>query len=140
MKPQKWMLNIIERSFSMNPLLPLITNLSNQKREYVLFAGAGLSKDAGVKSGWDILIETLKQIYIDEKKITELPKNYYEEIQDWYLKHKSLNKLGYSEILEILYKGDIERREYLRQFFEDAQIGESHRNLALLVKNRLIRI
>ena len=44
----------------MDSLLPLITNLSTKNRDYAVFVGAGFSKDAGVKSGWDILIETLR--------------------------------------------------------------------------------
>ncbi len=123
----------------MDPLLPLVTNLATRNREYVFFVGAGLSKDAGVKSGWDILIETLKPIYITENNPTELPENYYQHISQWYLDHATLRNLGYSEILEQLYEGDIERREYLRQFFENTQPGEAHSILAQLVKSEIIR-
>lgn len=122
-----------------DPLLPLITNLSTRKREYVLFLGAGVSKDAGVKSGWDILIETLKPLYIRENKLKELPEGYYSKIQEWYLNHKKYRKLGYSQLLELMHEGDIERREHLKQYFEDARPGEAHRQLALMVANSLVR-
>lgn len=123
----------------MNDLLPLITNLSTRNRDYVVFVGAGFSKDAGVKSGWDILIETLKPLYVDEAGISELPEDYYSKIENWYLSHEKYSTLGYSDILELFYKGEIERREYLRTFFASAQPGEAHRQLALTVKNQLIR-
>lgn len=123
----------------MNDLLPLITNLATRNRDYVVFMGAGFSKDAGVKSGWDILIETLKPLYVDETGISELPEDYYSKIENWYLSHEKYNTLGYSEILELFYKGEIERREYLRAFFASAQPGEAHRQVALMVKNQLIR-
>ena len=123
----------------MNSLLPLITNLSTKNREYVVFVGAGFSKDAGIKSGWDILIETLKPLFIDEKKLDTLPENHYEEIENWYLGHQELSKQGYSEILEILYPGEMERREYLKQFFGNVQPGESHRQLAEMVQKQLVR-
>jgi len=123
----------------MNDLLPLITNLSTRNREYVVFVGAGFSKDAGIKSGWDILIETLKPIYIDEKDIKNLPENYYELIQDWYINHGQYKELGYSSILELMYKGDLERREYLKKYFIDEMPGDAHKQLALMVANKLIR-
>ncbi len=123
----------------MNPLIPLITSLATRNRNYVLFAGAGLSKDAGVKSGWEILIETLKPLYIDEKSLTVLPDDYQSDIEKWYLEHEKLNKLGYSEILEIMHKGEIERREYLKDFFKDEIPGDAHKQIATLVANGLIR-
>jgi hypothetical protein len=36
-------------------------------------------------------------------------------------------------------KGDIERREYLKQFFENEQPGEAHRQLAQMVAQKLVR-
>jgi len=120
-------------------LLPLITNLATKNRDYVIFVGAGFSKDAGVKSGWDILIETLIPLYVNENNLSELPTDHYSKVEDWYLKHNEYSKLGYSEILELLYKGEIERREYLKKFFVNAQLGEAHRQLALMVANRLVR-
>jgi hypothetical protein len=123
----------------MNPLLPLVTNLSTRNREYVVFVGAGFSKDAGVKSGWDILIETLIPIYSDDKELDSLPDGCYSQVEEWYLSHEELNQLGYSEILERLYEGEIERREHLKKFFEGQQPGEAHRQLARMVQNQLVR-
>jgi len=110
-----------------------------ENREYVIFVGAGFSKDAGVKSGWDILIETLKPLYIRENNLSALPEDYYSKIENWYLNHKEYRKLGYSDILELMYKGNIERREYLRQFFEKAHPGEAHHQLAKMVANNFVR-
>jgi hypothetical protein len=45
---------------NINPIIPLSYNLSDGRRKYVLFCGAGISKDAGVPTGWDILLETLR--------------------------------------------------------------------------------
>lgn len=123
----------------MNDLLPLITNLSTRNRDYVVFVGAGLSKDAGIKSGWDILIETLKPLYIVENNLLKLPNDYYKQIESWYLNHNKYKDLGYSSILELMHEGDVERREYLKQFFIDETPGEAHRQLALMVANNLIR-
>ncbi|MDP8202318.1 MAG: SIR2 family protein [Candidatus Tenebribacter burtonii] len=123
----------------MNELVPLIASLATRNRNYVLFAGAGLSKDAGVKSGWDILIETLIPLYIAEKEIDELPANHSKDIEEWYLQHESFSKLGYSEILELMHRGEIERRDYLEKFFKDETPGEAHKQIAQMVSNGLIR-
>jgi hypothetical protein len=123
----------------MDALLPLIVNLSSKNREYVVFVGAGFSKDAGIKSGWDILIETLRPIYYSENNITQESESDYKDIENWYMNHETYSKLGYSDILEIMKKGDIERREYLKQFFENEQPGEAHRQLAQMVAQKLVR-
>lgn len=122
-----------------NNLVPLIINLASRNRHYVVFVGAGLSIDAGVMSGWEILIETLKPLYLEEKKSKKLPNDYFSIIDKWYTNHKTYSKMGYSEILELMYEGDLERKEFLKQFFIDAKPGESHRQLAQMVNNKLIR-
>lgn len=120
-------------------ILPLVTNLATRNRDYVVFAGAGLSKDAGVKSGWDILIESLRPLYITDTKIEEVKEITPTEIVSWYLANENIKNLGYSEILEKMYPGNIERREYLKQFFADVKPGEAHRELAKLVAMGLVR-
>ncbi|MCH7536157.1 MAG: SIR2 family protein [Bacteroidetes bacterium] len=122
-----------------NNLVPLITNLATRNRHYVVFAGAGLSIDAGVMSGWEILIETLKPLYLEEKKNKKLPNNYFSLIDKWYSNHKKYSKMDYSEILELVYEGDLERKGFLKDFFIDAKPGESHRQLAQMVSNKLVR-
>ena len=108
--------NYSERFMEENNLVPLITNLAQQHLTYVVFAGAGLSIDAKVPSGWDILIETLKPLYLEEKNAKTLPKNYPSVINRWYINHKIYSKMGYSEILELVYKGKVERKEFLKEF------------------------
>lgn len=125
----------------MNELTPLITNLATNNRNYVFFVGAGFSKDAGIMSGWDILIETLKKIYINEN--IEDPQNQInlsnEKVEEWYLSNQAINQLGYSEILGLLYKTELERSEYLAQFFQGRMPGSSHRSLAKLIMMGVVR-
>lgn len=123
----------------MDNLVPLITNLATKNKHYVVFAGAGLSRDADVMSGWDILIETLKPLFLEERKLEKPPEDYTTVIEEWYLKHKTYKKMGYSDILKLMYEGDVERREYLKKFFIDVIPGESHKQLAQMVNNQLIR-
>lgn len=123
----------------MNELLPLITNLATQNRDYAMFVGAGFSKDAGIMSSWDVLIETIKPLFIKENNIRKNEKIVNHDIEKWYLENEKINKLGYSQILEMMYKGDVERREYLSQFFKEKMPGDAHLELAKLVAMGVIR-
>ena len=123
----------------MDALFPLINNLATGNRDYALLIGAGVSKDAGIPTGWEILIETLTPLYITETNCKKLPENANKVIEDWYLKHEKYKDLGYSDVLEKIYKGDIERREYLKKFFEGKQPGDAHTSIAKLVKHGLLR-
>lgn len=51
---------------NINQIIPLSYNLADGKKKYVLFCGAGVSKDAGIPTGWDILLGTLRRIRVQE--------------------------------------------------------------------------
>ena len=125
----------------MNKLVPLITNLSSLNKDYAVFVGAGFSKDAGIPSGWDVLIDTVKLVYLQEVNLTEEEaKNLNAAtIEKWYLENDDINSLGYSEILEVLFLGEIERQQYLGKYFIGKVPGEAHKELANLVSMGAIR-
>ncbi|MDA3886082.1 MAG: SIR2 family protein, partial [Candidatus Delongbacteria bacterium] len=124
---------------SLNEFLPLVANLATQNRDYAVFVGAGFSKDADLPTGWDILIDTLKPIYIMKHEKDTNPVVSYEAIEDWYKNDDDFNKMGYSEILEYSQSGEISRREYLKKYFENAKPGQAHRHLAEMVSQNLIK-
>ena len=41
--------------------IALAHSLAIKERRFVLVCGSGVSKDAGVPTGWDVLLETLKK-------------------------------------------------------------------------------
>ena len=51
---------------NINQIIPLSYNLADGKKKYVPFCGAGISKDVGIPTGWDILLETLRHIRAQE--------------------------------------------------------------------------
>lgn len=114
-------------------LTTLIAKLISKEKRYCVFLGAGFSKDAGIKTGWEILLDTLKPLYINENNQIE------GEIDDliveqWYNKHPIYSGRTYSQILEINHQTPLERKIYLNKFFENAQPGESHKILAELIQ------
>lgn len=120
-------------------LLRLISELASYPKHYVVFVGAGLSKDADVPGGWDILLETLKDHYVEENDIDDRNNINSDDIWNWYKNHLVFKNLGYFEIVELMKKGNVVRSEYLKQFFIDKEPGDSHRELASLVKSGSIR-
>jgi NAD-dependent SIR2 family protein deacetylase len=118
-----------------NKLIPLSYNLANGKKKYVLFCGAGVSKDAGIPTGWDILLETLRHIRAqrdgESKEYTDKEmETYYEE---------NFEDSTYSEIIESLFPSREEQREFLENLFENKAPGKAHTLIAEWVKVGLIR-
>ncbi len=120
----------------LNPLIPLAVNLADCRKRFLLFIGSGVSKDAGVPTGWDILIDTLGKIYSQEHNGQTLS---YQDIEDWYKNERSLRNLGYSEILDFMCKGQEQKRQYLNDYFKDKEPGEAHRLIVKMVSMGLIR-
>lgn len=125
----------------MDGMVSLITNLATGNKAYVVFVGAGFSKDAGILSGWEVLLETLKPLYFlqSNSSSTETEPISSETIANWYLNNSEINTLGYSQILEKIHPGEIERREFIASLFADKQPGDAHRELAQLVSMGLVR-
>ena len=125
----------------MDRMISLIANLATCKKDYVVFVGAGFSKDAGIPSGWEVLLETLKPLYLLKQDTDRSPEVAItqEELEIWSKNNEEINNLGYSQILELIRPGEVERREYIASFFAGKQPGEAHRELAQLVSMGLLR-
>ena len=50
----------------MNPIVQLAANALPGEKKYILLAGAGVSKDAGIPTSWDLMLKTASLIYIAE--------------------------------------------------------------------------
>lgn len=120
---------------NINPIFPLSYNLADGRRKYVLFCGAGVSKDAGIPTGWEILLETLRHIRTQkEGEIKEYTNN---EMETYY--EENFKNSTYSEIIGSLFPSREEQREFLEKLFENKAPGKAHRLIADWVKAELIR-
>ena len=120
---------------NINPIFPLSYNLADGRRKYVLFCGAGVSKDAGIPTGWEILLETLRHIRTQEEgEIKEYTNN---EMETYY--EENFKDSTYSEIIGSLFPSREEQREFLEKLFENKAPGKAHRLIADWVKAELIR-
>src|SRR3990167_7355048 len=124
------------KTFNINPIISLAYNMADCSQKYVLFVGAGVSKDAGVPSGWDILIHTLQKIILQED---ETKKDVTKEEIEKYYRDTFEEEFGYSDIIGQLFPSNEEQRDYLKSFFKGILPGEAHRLIAELVKENLIK-
>ncbi len=118
----------------MNPLTRLVANAMPGKKRFVLLAGAGISKDAGIPTAWDLILKTAKYFYADDHERGDPPV----DLNEWFINSKYA-QLSYSELIGKLFPHSSEQREFLMNFLGGKEIGESHRGIADLAKRGIIR-
>ena len=130
-------LQLFSEQFTMtiNPIIPLAYNLADGKKRYILFCGAGISKDANVPTGWEILLDTLRNIRNQEEGSNETYSNA--EMEQYY--EDNYKDSTYSEIIEALYPSVEEQRSFLKNIFEGTVPSVTHKAIAKWVKQGLIR-
>ena len=78
---------------------------------YALLLGSGVSRSAGIPTGWEIVLDLIRKIAAANGEAVE------SDPEQWYL-----NKFGtepnYSELLDGLAKTSTERQQLLRPYFE----------------------
>jgi hypothetical protein len=77
---------------------------------YALLLGSGISRDAGIPTGWEITLDLIRKIAATEK--TE-PKDLIKWYQERY--HESPD---YTKLLKKLTKTSTDRANLLRSYFE----------------------
>lgn len=119
-----------------NPIIPLSYNIADKKRKYILLCGSGISKDAGIPTGWDILLEALR--LIRHQMDGEVIEYTNEEMESYY--NEKFEGATYSEIIEKMFPGDEEQREFLEEMFKDKHPGKAHDLIAKLIDRGLVRL
>jgi hypothetical protein len=123
-----------------------ITDISysvfSNKGAFALFLGSGISRAAGIPTGWDITLNLIQQISILEKQKTT------GDLDQWYEKHFK-EKADYSNILEKLTSTTEERINVLKSYFEPTpeefkqglkRATVSHQKIAQLVQGGYIKV
>lgn len=117
-------------------------SIQSSKGIYALLLGSGISRNAGIPTGWEITIDLIQQISV--LKTGETVNNP----EKWYVETYGKNP-DYSEILELLAKTSAERSQLLRQYFEpsiendELKIKEptvAHEIIAGLIKKGFIKV
>ena len=114
----------------------------NNKGVYVLFLGSGVSRSAGIPTGWEVILKLIKQIAIlNNEECLPTP-------EEWY-KQKFGADPDYSALLEQLTKTQEERVNLLKPFFEPTieeqeeelkKPTKAHKCVAKLVKQGYVKV
>jgi hypothetical protein len=125
-----------------DPTLKLSLSLYQSPGVYALLIGSGVSKAAGVPTGWDIILDLIRRVAVCKGEKPD------PDPESWY-RRKFKEPPNYSKLLEMLTKTPSERMRLLRPYFEPAEEERekglkvptpAHRAIAQLVKRGHIRM
>jgi hypothetical protein len=129
-----------------DPELALALALYNTPGAYALLLGSGVSRAAGVPTGWEVVEDLIRRVArLTAGAVAESPAF---EPGPWY-REKFGSDASYTALLEQLAATPAERRSLLRQYFEPAdeerQQGlklptKAHRAIAKLVAGGFVRV
>lgn len=119
----------------MNPLVKLAASALPGEKKYVLFAGAGVSKDAGVPTAWDLMLETAKLLYCADGE-TGNPSS--KELSDWFGSSKHAG-MAYADLIGSVYPSSPEQQAFLEKFLSGSKLGEAHSLIADLIRRDIVR-
>lgn len=125
----------------MSPLLDPIVSLSVALAEApgtcVFMLGSGVSRDAGVPTGAEVMRAGLHRLFQLETVTTE---QIDEAVLDAWLVETGRTMLSYSDLLELIAPDVATRREYLASFFAGKAPGPTHEALADLAATGMVRV
>lgn len=94
-----------------DPLISLAFSLQSNRGAYALLIGSGVSRPAGIPTGWEITLEMVRKVAISSSAEAG------DAADQWY-RETYQKEPDYSELLDQLCKSNTERQQYLRPFFE----------------------
>jgi hypothetical protein len=112
------------------------------KGAFALLLGSGISRKAGIPTGWDITLKLVQQIALLNNETIN------ESIDEWYVK-KFKEELDYSNLLEKLTNTQEERINLLKPFIEPTEDEfeeglkrptKAHEHIAQLVRLGYIKV
>ncbi|WP_295020360.1 SIR2 family protein [uncultured Porphyromonas sp.] len=123
-------------------LTTLAFSMYTNKGAYALLLGSGISRSAGIPSGWEVEVELIKMIAAHQGITNQ--NNWHQ----WY-RERYKESASYSSLLDALVRTPTERVQLMRPFFEpteeEKELGrkeptKAHRAIARLVKEGYIRV
>src|SRR5690349_10419951 len=126
----------------LDPILTLAVSVHSNRGVYALLLGSGLSRSAGVPTGWEIVQDLIRRLAYIQKETCE------PDPEVWY-RARFGSEPDYSEILNDIAKSSAERMQLLRGYFEptdqERQEGRklptpAHRAIADLVAKGYMRV
>ncbi len=126
----------------MDPTVSLAVSVRANPGVYALLLGSGVSRAASVPTGWDIVLDLIRQVARLRGKSPE------PDPDAWYQQTFG-REVDYSDLLEVLAKRPAERGQLLRAYIEPSEeerdLGlkvptEAHRAIAELVAHGYVKV
>jgi NAD-dependent SIR2 family protein deacetylase len=121
---------------ALDPLIQLAVGISVSPGGYAVLIGSGVSMEAGIPTGEQVLRSTKERLYRTKNEVNAPGPA---ELEQW-LRDEGLDAVGYSDLLEAVLPTEQGRRDYLANFFEGKSPGPTHRVLADMAAEGLVRI
>lgn len=118
----------------MNPIVKLAASALPGEKKYILFAGAGISKDARVPTAWDLMLKTASLLYAADIDAVDPNVN----LEEWFLKSKYA-QMEYSELIGKIYPNYPDQQSFLKNYLDSKDIGQAHKGIAELARRGIIR-
>jgi len=134
------MLKVHVLSMPPETVASLAQKIAASPKHYILLLGSGISKDAGIKSGWEVTNILIRQVLSSHDSIGDVNSLKETELRDKYFEifHESPTFSGLFDKLNLSGEiNDTERRSRLKPIFEniDAQPTNAHKIIAQLAKS-----
>lgn len=118
----------------MNPLVKLAASALPGEKKYILFAGAGVSKDAGVATAWDLMLKTAGIIYAAENENIDSNIN----LEEWFTQ-SDYAQWEYAKLISHIYPNYPDQQAFLKEYLTNYEIGQAHLGIAELARRGIIR-
>lgn len=124
---------------TIEPFDALALSLHHNSGVYALLVGSGLSRAAGIPTGWEITLDLIKRLGAAQGVTNEAS-------WDAWFRKKYKKAPSYSEVLDALGASPAERRSILHGYIEPKEDDEArrptkaHRGIAKLVRDGTIRV
>ena len=125
-----------------DPAQSLAFSIQANPGVYALLLGSGLSRSAGIRTGWEIVLDLLGKLAETSGQEPD------DNLEQWYVENYQ-EAPDYSKILDALAKTRNERQQLLRPYFEPSeqeredglkQPTTAHRAIARLVSQGYVKV
>jgi hypothetical protein len=121
----------------LDPIVSLSVALAEAPGACAVLLGAGVSKDAGVPTAWEIRQDGMRRLYRLETCSEDTPRD--DDLDEWLREHGH-DGLGYSSLLNLIAPDPAIRRQLLAGYFEGVEPGPAHERLADLAATGVLRV
>lgn len=121
----------------LDPIVSLSVALEEAPGSCVFFLGSGVSRDAGVPTGYEVMRDGLRRLH--QLATTSSDSASDAELDKW-LASTGRSDITYSALLDLIAPDAAIRREYLASFFDGKEPGPTHNLLAGLAARGLTNV